>query len=144
MLIFFSHVHKSSAMSVSCYFHLTFSRSITLYSLISYNLLGGDASMTELEAVQSEESLLAHVEGLKRKAVDHEADSNSLSLYTYKAKRRRLNKKSDHASDDDDDKLITMRRGRVGYKEFGILRTKPGRVDSEPTLSMSCRYFDQQ
>ncbi|KAH8554707.1 hypothetical protein BGW37DRAFT_480764 [Umbelopsis sp. PMI_123] len=98
----------------------------------------GDASMTELEAVQSEESLLAHVEGLKRKAVDHEVDSNSLSLYTYKAKRRRLNKKSDHASDDDDDKLITVRRGRVGYKEFGILRTKPGRVDSEPTLSMSC------
>ncbi|CAG8606159.1 5222_t:CDS:2 [Dentiscutata heterogama] len=31
-----------------------------------------------------------------------------------------------------------FRRGRVDYGSFGVLRTKPGRVDSEPTLSMSC------
>lgn len=100
--------------------------------------------MTELEAVQSKESLLAHMEGKKRKATDQEVDCNSLSLYTYKFKRQKLNKKSDPISDENDVESTTVRRGRVGYQEFGILRTKPGRVDSEPTLSMSCRYVFQQ
>ncbi|CAJ0642228.1 15860_t:CDS:10 [Entrophospora sp. SA101] len=31
-----------------------------------------------------------------------------------------------------------FRRGRMDYKSIGVLRTKPGRADSEPTLSMSC------
>ncbi|CAG8444980.1 4655_t:CDS:10 [Scutellospora calospora] len=31
-----------------------------------------------------------------------------------------------------------FRRGRIDYESFGVLRTKPGRIDSEPTLSMSC------
>jgi tRNA-specific adenosine deaminase 1 len=107
-------------------------------------LLGGDASMTELEAIQSTESLLAHMEGKKRKATDQEVDCNSLSLYTYKSKRQKLNKKGDSISDEKDVGSTTVRRGRVGYQEFGILRTKPGRVDSEPTLSMSCRYVSQK
>lgn len=29
-------------------------------------------------------------------------------------------------------------RGRDGYALFGVLRTKPGRSDSPPTLCMSC------
>jgi tRNA-specific adenosine deaminase 1 len=29
-------------------------------------------------------------------------------------------------------------RGRDNYALFGVLRTKPGRADSPPTLSMSC------
>ena len=29
-------------------------------------------------------------------------------------------------------------RGRNGYEAKGALRTKPGRADSKPTLSMSC------
>jgi tRNA-specific adenosine deaminase 1 len=29
-------------------------------------------------------------------------------------------------------------RGRNNYNAFGILRTKPGRADSPPTISMSC------
>ena len=29
-------------------------------------------------------------------------------------------------------------RGRDNYSLFGVLRTKPGRADSSPTLSMSC------
>ncbi|KAG0309079.1 tRNA-specific adenosine deaminase 1 [Dissophora globulifera] len=33
---------------------------------------------------------------------------------------------------------LGFRRGRVDYDSVGVLRTKPGRVDSEPTLSMSC------
>lgn len=95
--------------------------------------------MTELEAAQSKESLLAHMEGKKRKATDQEVHCDSLSLYTYKYKRQRLNKEGDLVSEGNDAESTTVRRGRVGYQEFGILRTKPGRVDSEPTLSMSCR-----
>lgn len=36
------------------------------------------------------------------------------------------------------DQVLSFRRGRVDYDSVGVLRTKPGRVDSEPTLSMSC------
>lgn len=32
----------------------------------------------------------------------------------------------------------TASRGRDNYALFGVLRTKPGRADSPPTLSMSC------
>ena len=31
-------------------------------------------------------------------------------------------------------------RGRVDFSQVGRLRTKPGRVDSETTNSMSCRF----
>ncbi|OZJ05068.1 hypothetical protein BZG36_02106 [Bifiguratus adelaidae] len=31
-----------------------------------------------------------------------------------------------------------LRRGRESFAELGILRTKPGRADSDPSLSMSC------
>ncbi|KAG0291636.1 hypothetical protein BGZ96_004988 [Linnemannia gamsii] len=34
--------------------------------------------------------------------------------------------------------ILGFRRGRIDYDSVGVLRTKPGRVDSEPTLSMSC------
>ncbi|KAI7823891.1 adenosine deaminase/editase [Gamsiella multidivaricata] len=33
---------------------------------------------------------------------------------------------------------LGFRRGRIDYDSVGVLRTKPGRVDSEPTASMSC------
>ncbi|KAG0261956.1 tRNA-specific adenosine deaminase 1 [Mortierella polycephala] len=33
---------------------------------------------------------------------------------------------------------LDFRRGRIDYDSVGALRTKPGRVDSEPTMSMSC------
>lgn len=29
-------------------------------------------------------------------------------------------------------------RGRNGYENFGAIRTKPGRADSTPTISLSC------
>ena len=32
----------------------------------------------------------------------------------------------------------TASRGRDNYSLYGVLRTKPGRADSPPTLSMSC------
>ncbi|KAF9581721.1 tRNA-specific adenosine deaminase 1 [Lunasporangiospora selenospora] len=34
--------------------------------------------------------------------------------------------------------VLGFRRGRFDYNSVSVLRTKPGRVDSEPTLSMSC------
>ena len=34
---------------------------------------------------------------------------------------------------------IESLRGRHDFDVLGVLRTKPGRIDSEPTLSMSCR-----
>ncbi|KZT54528.1 adenosine deaminase/editase [Calocera cornea HHB12733] len=34
--------------------------------------------------------------------------------------------------------LSGLARGRDGYANYGALRTKPGRADSPPTLSMSC------
>lgn len=36
------------------------------------------------------------------------------------------------------DQVLSFRRGRIDYDSVGVLRTKPGRGDSEPTLSMSC------
>ncbi|CAO3563216.1 unnamed protein product [Mortierella alpina] len=35
-------------------------------------------------------------------------------------------------------RVLGFRRGRIDYDSVGVLRTKPGRVDSEPTMSMSC------
>lgn len=32
----------------------------------------------------------------------------------------------------------TASRGRDNYSLYGVLRTKPGRADAPPTLSMSC------
>jgi hypothetical protein len=87
---------------------------------------GGDASMTELEANQSEESLLAHMEGLKRKASDQQIEQIPLLAYTYRNKRQRLNDGNEQSADVEESTAITIRRGRVGYQEFGILRTKPG------------------
>lgn len=31
-------------------------------------------------------------------------------------------------------------RGRASFDKLGSIRTKPGRIDSEPSHSMSCRY----
>ncbi|KAI9141383.1 adenosine deaminase/editase [Paraphysoderma sedebokerense] len=33
---------------------------------------------------------------------------------------------------------LNIKRGRIGYDIYGVLRTKPGRLDSEATHSMSC------
>lgn len=35
-------------------------------------------------------------------------------------------------------RILGFRRGRIDYDSVAVLRTKPGRVDSEPTMSMSC------
>jgi hypothetical protein len=79
--------------------------------------------MTELEAVQSEESQNAYFKGLKRKETTGESVDDPLSQYTYRSKKR----KTVSGAEEFNDVLIpSIRRGRVGYQEFGILRTKPG------------------
>ena len=32
----------------------------------------------------------------------------------------------------------SVRKGRLNYTELGVLRTKPGRLDADPSLSLSC------
>ncbi|KAJ2963195.1 hypothetical protein NQZ79_g1783 [Umbelopsis isabellina] len=103
-------------------------------------MIGGDASMTKLEAIQSEESQNAYIKGLKRKKSTQELVEDPLLQYTYSSKKRRIDTGAEQSGDTI---APSIRRGRVGYQEFGILRTKPvecfpGRVDSEPSLCMSC------
>lgn len=86
-------------------------------------MIGGDASMTKLEAIQSEESQNAYIKGLKRKKSTQELVEDPLLQYTYSSKKRRIDTGAEQSGDTI---APSIRRGRVGYQEFGILRTKPG------------------
>lgn len=44
----------------------------------------------------------------------------------------------DGPKQEQEQELATIARGRNIYRLKGVLRTKPGRADCEPTLSMSC------
>ncbi|KAI8971562.1 adenosine deaminase/editase [Mycotypha africana] len=90
----------------------------------------GDASMSALAQAQTPESLEAFESGQKRKRSSVE-DYDILVENIYKNK-----KKLKLANGGDEVKQF--RRGRFGFDQLGILRTKPGRLDSEPTLCMSC------
>lgn len=81
--------------------------------------------MTELEAIQSEESQNAYIKGLKRKKSTQETAEDPLSQYTYKTKKRKTDAEAE-AKSYEDGIAPSIRRGRLGYQEFGILRTKPG------------------
>ncbi|KAI9361075.1 adenosine deaminase/editase, partial [Pilaira anomala] len=83
----------------------------------------GDASMSALAQVQTPESLDSFESGSnkKRKSVEPFLIEN---VY---AKRQKM-----------DQTQQLFQRGRFKFDEIGILRTKPGRLDSEPTLCMSC------
>ncbi|KAI8887402.1 hypothetical protein K501DRAFT_330629 [Backusella circina FSU 941] len=83
----------------------------------------GDASMTVLAESQSTASFEAFQAGIKRKK---ETDSRLIEN-AYGNKKQKLDNSNEIAG-----------RGRFGFDQLGILRTKPGRVDAEPTLSMSC------
>ncbi|KAI9313166.1 adenosine deaminase/editase [Dichotomocladium elegans] len=84
----------------------------------------GDASMSALADMQSAESFAAFQAGVKRKAMAVDA----LSMNTYSNKKQKMETADDHV----------FHRGRYGFDKVGVLRTKPGRVDSEPSLCMSC------
>lgn len=62
--------------------------------------------------------------------------ANSLGLNTSRSSSPPLNSSSSNTN------LMSaipqVRRGRVGYTSFSSLRTKPGRIDSPPSISHSC------
>ncbi|KAI8096175.1 adenosine deaminase/editase [Halteromyces radiatus] len=86
----------------------------------------GDASMSAIAENQTEESKQSFHTGGKRK-IDSDSSYSVLHQHTYANKRQKRT-----------DDTATLQRGRYDYQKFGILRTKPGRLDSEPSLCMSC------
>jgi tRNA-specific adenosine deaminase 1 len=83
--------------------------------------------MSALAQVQTQESLNNFESGShKRKREFHEE-------YPFIVENIYANKRQ---KNDDDQK--SFQRGRFKFDQLGILRTKPGRLDSEPTLCMSC------
>lgn len=83
----------------------------------------GDASMTALADHQTPESFEQFQSGsLKRKRVE-ETPFLTNNMF--------INKRQKGANQQ-------FRRGRYEFDRLGVLRTKPGRIDSEPTLCMSC------
>ncbi|CDH52102.1 adenosine deaminase editase [Lichtheimia corymbifera JMRC:FSU:9682] len=85
----------------------------------------GDASMSAVAELQTEESQAAFESGSKRKVIKYDMLDNN----TYASKRRKVSFSKEQQA---------FHRGRYGFDQLGILRTKPGRLDSEPSLCMSC------
>ncbi|GAA5817005.1 hypothetical protein MFLAVUS_010540 [Mucor flavus] len=85
----------------------------------------GDASMSALAQVQTPKSLTSFESGSnkKRKSIEPFLIEN-----IYANKRQKMMNEEPHL----------FQRGRFKFDDIGILRTKPGRLDSEPTLCMSC------
>ncbi|CAO3642753.1 unnamed protein product [Cunninghamella echinulata] len=103
----------------------------------------GDASMTALAESQTEESKAIFHAGVKRKthlsstSTDQSSSQDvDLSQHIYANKRQKLNLSQNKKNDNN--LLLKFQRGRFGYDQLGILRTKPGRIDSDPSISMSC------
>lgn len=107
--------------------------------------------MSAVAELQTEESQAAFESGSKRKVIKYDMLDNN----TYASKRRKVSSSKEQQA---------FHRGRYGFDQLGILRTKPGkareysmvdtyygktddviwccigRLDSEPSLCMSCRY----
>ncbi|OAD81342.1 hypothetical protein PHYBLDRAFT_69842 [Phycomyces blakesleeanus NRRL 1555(-)] len=97
---------------------------------------GGDASMSMLAEAQKPESLEAFMAGKRKQDVNQE---RQLLENIYANKKRKTTVISEGSEGSRVLHLNPMfQRGRFGFDHLGVLRTKPGRVDSEPTLSMSC------
>ncbi|KAK4515554.1 uncharacterized protein ATC70_010504 [Mucor velutinosus] len=94
----------------------------------------GDASMSALALGQSKESKDIFEAGKKRKRT-------TLEDYPYFTENIYANKKLKMTENDahqDQHSSKQFQRGRFDFNQLGILRTKPGRLDSEPSLCMSC------
>ncbi|KAG0092973.1 hypothetical protein BGZ92_007924 [Podila epicladia] len=114
----------------------------------------GDATTGSLAQVQSEESKNAFLKGKSQgpgntgrnadQVVElgtkrpQEASSDSATNESGAVKRAKLEAHQDESIDTVSKHALGFRRGRINYDAVGVLRTKPGRVDSEPTTSMSC------
>ncbi|KAF9425216.1 hypothetical protein BGZ94_007740 [Podila epigama] len=106
----------------------------------------GDATTASLAGIQSEESRNAFFKGKNQESADVGAKRPQEAMSAGVSDDSGHNKKvkiDDGLQEDDLGKsgcrhALDFRRGRLDYASVGVLRTKPGRVDSEPTLSMSC------
>ncbi|KAG0022861.1 tRNA-specific adenosine deaminase 1 [Podila clonocystis] len=113
----------------------------------------GDASTGSLAQVQSEESRNAFLKGKNQDQENtgendqgvelgtkrlQEVVSDSVTNESGTVKRAKLEERQDELSNTKSKQALGIRRGRINYDAVGVLRTKPGRVDSEPTMSMSC------
>ncbi|KAI9016527.1 adenosine deaminase/editase [Phycomyces nitens] len=109
----------------------------------------GDASMSMLAEAQTPESLCAFQTGKRKQdGIEEERD---LLENIYANKKRKTSTSTTTSTNTTSTNTTTttegsagmhenpmFQRGRCGFDHLGILRTKPGRLDSEPTLSMSC------
>ncbi|KAI7866737.1 hypothetical protein BDF14DRAFT_1809363 [Spinellus fusiger] len=91
--------------------------------------------MSMLAESQTQNSLNSFLAGTKRTASSQQDQCLSENMYANKRYKR---VDEDSAAPAPAPTQAMVRRGRYGFDHLGILRTKPGRVDSEPTLSMSC------
>ncbi|ORY06694.1 adenosine deaminase/editase, partial [Basidiobolus meristosporus CBS 931.73] len=87
----------------------------------------GDASTTPLANEQSAESY----ESFKKRKTFDEAQKVAKSSEV-------VAKNVEEVSETAPPSGNNLKRGRVDYDRVNVLRTKPGRGDAEPTLSMSC------
>ncbi|RKP08986.1 hypothetical protein THASP1DRAFT_29215 [Thamnocephalis sphaerospora] len=89
----------------------------------------GDASTEALARIQSEESRAAFQRGKRRRVGGlTEQDSQSELISGPISSSSKLGCGEEPSA----------RRGRHDFGQVGVLRTKPGRLDSEPTICMSC------
>ncbi|KAG0332625.1 hypothetical protein BG004_001165 [Podila humilis] len=122
----------------------------------------GDATTASMAQVQSEESKNAFYRGQSRQDAGTDLDiptgskrsqvllsnDNENNTTDELAPPKKVQRNQDDEQQLDDSTVqekkagcahaLGFRRGRIHYDAVGVLRTKPGRVDSEPTLSMSC------
>ncbi|KAG0030860.1 hypothetical protein BGZ82_007266 [Podila clonocystis] len=113
----------------------------------------GDATTGSLAQVQSEESRNAFLKGKNQDQENTGGNDQGVELGTKRpqevisdsvtnesgiVKRARLEERQDELAKTESKQALGIRRGRINYDAVGVLRTKPGRVDSEPTMSMSC------
>lgn len=92
------------------------------YHLIDINV-GGDASMSAVAELQTEESQAAFESGSKRKMIKYDMLDNN----TYANKRRKVSSSQEQQ---------TFHRGRYGFDQLGILRTKPGKTREHSLVFM--------
>lgn len=81
----------------------------------SHIYIGGDASMSAVAELQTEESQAAFESGSKRKVIKYDMLDNN----TYANKRRKVSSSKEQQA---------FHRGRYGFDQLGILRTKPGKA----------------
>ncbi|OBZ85466.1 tRNA-specific adenosine deaminase 1, partial [Choanephora cucurbitarum] len=121
-LLFLIHKVKCGSSMLTIRFICTLASHLTAKLPLIYE--GGDASMSALADIQTPASLEVFESGKKRKRT---VMNSFLEEHVY------ANKKKQKMTHD-----ANVQRGRFGFDQLGILRTKPGRLDSEPSICMSC------